>query len=68
MKGGLGRPFSFRRAGIRIDLPTSEAAAGAIETSRSPNLVDGKRMVAERRSPRLGAHTRQALADPACGG
>jgi crotonobetainyl-CoA:carnitine CoA-transferase CaiB-like acyl-CoA transferase len=54
--------------GIRVDLPAPEAKGGAIPTLRSPIVMDGEPMVAERPSPRLGAHTQEVLADPAWGG
>ncbi|MFL4989434.1 MAG: CaiB/BaiF CoA transferase family protein [Microvirga sp.] len=54
--------------GIRVDLPAPEAKGGTIPTLRSPIVIDGTPMVAERPSPRLGAHTQEVLADPAWGG
>jgi crotonobetainyl-CoA:carnitine CoA-transferase CaiB-like acyl-CoA transferase len=54
--------------GIRVDLPAPDAKSGAIPTLRSPIVIDGKPMVAERPSPKLGAHTQEVLADPAWGG
>jgi crotonobetainyl-CoA:carnitine CoA-transferase CaiB-like acyl-CoA transferase len=54
--------------GIRVDLPAPEAKGGAIPTLRSPIVMDGEPMAAERPSPRLGAHTQEVLADPAWGG
>src|SRR3954452_6402127 len=54
--------------GIRVDLTAPEAKGGTIPTLRSPIVIDGTPMVAERPSPRLGAHTQEVLADPAWGG
>jgi crotonobetainyl-CoA:carnitine CoA-transferase CaiB-like acyl-CoA transferase len=54
--------------GIRVDLPATEAKGGAIPTLRSAIVIDGEPMVADRPSPRLGAHTSEVLADPAWGG
>ena len=54
--------------GIRVDLPAPEAKGGTIPTLRSPIVIDGTPMVAERPSPRLGAHTQEVLVDPAWGG
>jgi crotonobetainyl-CoA:carnitine CoA-transferase CaiB-like acyl-CoA transferase len=54
--------------GIRVDLPAPDAKTGSIPTLRSPIVMDGEPMVAERPSPKLGAHTREVLADPAWGG
>jgi crotonobetainyl-CoA:carnitine CoA-transferase CaiB-like acyl-CoA transferase len=53
--------------GVRVDLPAPEAKGGTIPTLRSPIVLDGEPMVAERPSPRLGAHTDEVLADPAWG-
>lgn len=54
--------------GLRVDLPAPEAKGGAIPTLRSPIVVDGEPMVADRPSPQLGAHTQEVLADPRWGG
>jgi crotonobetainyl-CoA:carnitine CoA-transferase CaiB-like acyl-CoA transferase len=54
--------------GIRLDLAAPDAEGGAIPTLRSPIVIDGEPMVAERPSPKLGAHTQEVLADPAWGG
>jgi crotonobetainyl-CoA:carnitine CoA-transferase CaiB-like acyl-CoA transferase len=54
--------------GIRVDLAAPDAKGGTIPTLRSPIVMDGETMVAERPSPRLGAHTQDVLADPAWGG
>jgi crotonobetainyl-CoA:carnitine CoA-transferase CaiB-like acyl-CoA transferase len=54
--------------GIRVDLAAPQAKGGTIPTLRSPIVMDGEAMVAERPSPRLGAHTDEVLRDPAWGG
>jgi crotonobetainyl-CoA:carnitine CoA-transferase CaiB-like acyl-CoA transferase len=54
--------------GVRVDLPAPEAKGGAIPTLRSPIVLDGTPLVAERPSPRLGEHTDEVLRDPAWGG
>jgi crotonobetainyl-CoA:carnitine CoA-transferase CaiB-like acyl-CoA transferase len=48
--------------GLRVDLPAPEAKGGAIPTLRSPIVMDGAAMVADRPSPRLGAHTTKCCA------
>jgi crotonobetainyl-CoA:carnitine CoA-transferase CaiB-like acyl-CoA transferase len=50
--------------GMKIDLPTPDAKAGSIPSVRSPIVLDGKPMAAERPSPRLGQHTDEILSDP----
>lgn len=50
--------------GMKIDLPSSAARAGAIPSVRSPIVLDGKPMAAGRPSPRLGEHTDEILDDP----
>lgn len=50
--------------GMRIDLPSSEAKGGAIPSVRSPIVMNGEPMAAERPSPRLGEHTDEVLSDP----
>ena len=52
---------------MRIDLPAPAAKGGAIPTVRSPILLDGEPVVAQRPSPRLGEHTDEVLNDPAWG-
>jgi crotonobetainyl-CoA:carnitine CoA-transferase CaiB-like acyl-CoA transferase len=47
--------------GMRIDRPSAEAKAGAIPGVRTPIVIDGKPMAAERPSPRLGEHTAEIL-------
>ena len=54
--------------GLRVDLSSVAAAAGRIPGVASPIVIDGVRMVGERPSPALGAHTAEVLADPAWGG
>jgi crotonobetainyl-CoA:carnitine CoA-transferase CaiB-like acyl-CoA transferase len=50
--------------GMRIDLPSSAAKGGAIPSVRSPIIMNGEPMAAERPSPRLGEHTDVVLSDP----
>jgi crotonobetainyl-CoA:carnitine CoA-transferase CaiB-like acyl-CoA transferase len=50
--------------GMRIDLPSPEAKGGAIPSVRSPVVMNGKPMAADRPSPRLGEHTDEVLSDP----
>ncbi|HEY8382172.1 MAG TPA: CaiB/BaiF CoA-transferase family protein [Microvirga sp.] len=52
---------------MRIDLPAPHARGGAIPSVRSPIVMNGEPMVADRPSPRLGEHTDEVLADPAWG-
>jgi crotonobetainyl-CoA:carnitine CoA-transferase CaiB-like acyl-CoA transferase len=47
--------------GMRIDPPSAAAKAGSIPGVRTPIIIDGKPMAAERPSPRLGEHTREIL-------
>ncbi len=54
--------------GMRLDLAAPEAEAGSIPSVASPVVIDGRRMAAERPSPRLGAHTEEVLRDPDWGG
>ncbi|HEX8168119.1 MAG TPA: CoA transferase [Beijerinckiaceae bacterium] len=54
--------------GIRVDLAAPDAKGGTIPTLRSPIVMDGEPMVAEKPSPRLGAHTDEVLRDPTWGG
>ncbi|AWM88526.1 CaiB/BaiF CoA-transferase family protein [Microvirga sp. 17 mud 1-3] len=50
--------------GMRIDLPSPDAKAGAIPSVRSPIVMDGEPLAAKRPSPRLGEHTDEVLNDP----
>ncbi len=54
--------------GLRVDLPSLAAAAGAIPSVASPIVIDGERMVAARASPRLDEHGMDVLGDPGWGG
>ncbi|PTM39218.1 CoA transferase [Bosea sp. 124] len=54
--------------GIRVDLASDAAKAGAIPTVASPIVMDGVRQVSPRPSPRLGEHENEILNDPAWGG
>jgi crotonobetainyl-CoA:carnitine CoA-transferase CaiB-like acyl-CoA transferase len=53
---------------MRIDLPAPAARGGAIPSVRSPIVMDGEPLVAQRPSPRLGEHTEEVLRDPAWSG
>jgi len=53
--------------GMKVDLPSPDAMAGSIPSVRSPIVLDGAPMTAERPSPRLGEHTAEVLDDPAWG-
>ncbi|MBF9196236.1 CaiB/BaiF CoA transferase family protein [Microvirga terrestris] len=50
--------------GMRIDLSSPEAIGGAIPSVRSPIVMNGEPMAAQRPSPRLGEHTDEVLSDP----
>ncbi len=50
--------------GMKIDLPAPHAKGGAIPSVRSPIVMNGQPMAAERPSPRLGEHTDEVLSDP----
>jgi glutaryl-CoA transferase len=50
--------------GMKIDLPSEAARGGAIPSVRSPIVMDGQPMAAQRPSPRLGEHTSEVLSDP----
>jgi crotonobetainyl-CoA:carnitine CoA-transferase CaiB-like acyl-CoA transferase len=47
--------------GMRIDPPSAAAKAGTIPGVRTPIIIDGKPMAAERPSPRLGEHSAEIL-------
>jgi glutaryl-CoA transferase len=47
--------------GMRIDPPSAAAKAGSIPGVRTPIIIGGKAMAAERPSPRLGEHTQEIL-------
>jgi crotonobetainyl-CoA:carnitine CoA-transferase CaiB-like acyl-CoA transferase len=47
--------------GMRIERPSAAAKAGTIPGVRTPIVIDGKPMAAERPSPRLGEHTAEIL-------
>ncbi|HEV2602277.1 MAG TPA: CaiB/BaiF CoA-transferase family protein [Microvirga sp.] len=51
--------------GLRLDLDAPAAQGGTIPTVRSPILLDGAPLVADRPSPALGQHTDEVLGDPA---
>jgi crotonobetainyl-CoA:carnitine CoA-transferase CaiB-like acyl-CoA transferase len=60
----LGQVFAdpqvMHRA-MRIDPPSAAAKGGTIPGVRTPILIDGAPMAAERPSPRLGEHTEEIL-------
>ena len=47
--------------GVRIDPPSAAAKAGSIPGLRTPIVIGGQPMAAERPSPRLGEHTQEIL-------
>ena len=47
--------------GMRIDPPSAAAKAGSIPGVRTPIIIGGKAMAAERPSPRFGEHTQEIL-------
>jgi len=47
--------------GMRIERPSDSAKAGSIPGVRTPIMLDGAPMAAERPSPRLGEHTAEIL-------
>jgi crotonobetainyl-CoA:carnitine CoA-transferase CaiB-like acyl-CoA transferase len=53
---------------MRVDLPHPRAKGGSIPSVRSPIVIDGTPMFAERPSPEVGGNTSEVLADPAWGG
>jgi crotonobetainyl-CoA:carnitine CoA-transferase CaiB-like acyl-CoA transferase len=48
---------------MRLDLPSALAKTGTIPGVRTPIMVDGKPMAAERPAPRLGEHTDEILGE-----
>jgi crotonobetainyl-CoA:carnitine CoA-transferase CaiB-like acyl-CoA transferase len=46
---------------MRIDRPSEAAASGSIPGVRTPIMIDGQPMAAERPSPRLGEHSEEIL-------
>jgi crotonobetainyl-CoA:carnitine CoA-transferase CaiB-like acyl-CoA transferase len=50
--------------GMKIDLASPAAQGGSIPSVRSPIVMNGKPMTANRPSPRLGEHTDEVLSDP----
>jgi crotonobetainyl-CoA:carnitine CoA-transferase CaiB-like acyl-CoA transferase len=53
---------------MRVDLKHPRAKGGSIPSVRSPIVIDGAPMFAERPSPEVGSHTGEVLTDPAWGG
>jgi crotonobetainyl-CoA:carnitine CoA-transferase CaiB-like acyl-CoA transferase len=47
--------------GMRIDRPSARAKDGAIPGVRTPIVIDGRAMAAERPSPQLGEHSAEIL-------
>ena len=47
--------------GMRLELPSADAEGGKIPGVRTPIMLDGAPMAAERPSPRLGEHTAEIL-------
>jgi len=47
--------------GMRIERPSDKAKSGTIPGVRTPIMIDGKPMAAERPAPRLGEHTAEIL-------
>jgi crotonobetainyl-CoA:carnitine CoA-transferase CaiB-like acyl-CoA transferase len=47
--------------GMRLELPSDAAKGGTIPGVRTPIVIDGAAMAAERPSPRLGEHTAEIL-------
>ena len=47
--------------GMRLDLPSAAAKGGTIPGVRTPIMIDGRPMAAERPAPRLGEHTPEIL-------
>ncbi len=50
-----------RHRAMRIELPSADAKGGTIPGVRTPIVIDGRPMAAERPAPRLGEHTAQVL-------
>ncbi len=50
-----------RHRGMRIDRPCGGAKGGTIPGVRTPIVIDGRPMAAERPAPRLGEHTAEVL-------
>jgi crotonobetainyl-CoA:carnitine CoA-transferase CaiB-like acyl-CoA transferase len=46
---------------MRIDPPSAAAKAGSVPGVRTPIIIGGKAMAAERPAPRLGEHTEEIL-------
>jgi crotonobetainyl-CoA:carnitine CoA-transferase CaiB-like acyl-CoA transferase len=50
-----------RHRGMQLDLPSAAAKGGKIPGVRTPIVISGEPMAAERASPRLGEHTAEIL-------
>ena len=60
----LGQVFSDPQVihrGMRLELPSASASGGKVPGVRTPIVLDGAPMAAERPSPRLGEHTAEIL-------
>ena len=53
-----------RHRGLRLDLPSAEAAGGSIPGVRTPLVMDGLPAAHALPSPRLGEHQTDVLSDP----
>ena len=47
--------------GMQLSIPSEAAASGTIPGVRTPIVINGAPMAAERPSPRLGEHTDEVL-------
>ena len=54
--------------GMKVDLENDDAVRGSVPSVRTPIVINGEPMVADRASPRLGADTDDVLNDKAWGG
>jgi hypothetical protein len=53
---------------MKVDLENEYALLGSVPSVRTPIVINGDPMVADRASPRLGADTEDVLNDKAWGG
>ena len=51
-----------KHRGMQLDLPSAAAKGGTIPGVRTPIMIDGKPMAAERPAPRLGEQRRKSCA------
>jgi crotonobetainyl-CoA:carnitine CoA-transferase CaiB-like acyl-CoA transferase len=47
--------------GMKLDLPSPDAAGGTIPGVRTPIMIDGAPMASPRTAPKLGEHTQEVL-------